>query len=777
MNSNELPVRSRHRHRQHRRRQLSSDEIDTIELDSIPSSAQINKRTVAVFLPTTEQEHEHAVESPLVKIILRKRRKAWAKLVAPVDESKIKKNTESFTAKFTKLFSKIPSPIQSLLGFIEHRSGFTIRSYFEFIVWLFYLNIFTFILCFTCIIMPTYIYPNSIEFSSYAMNEYNKINDIPIYNYSDQCTLTDPQCESLNIPLSSQDNVSNNSCLDNSYTASSCCSLHTESYFVNSSRDGENDWTEYLIDLIDGTGSLTLNRLFIGYYRNLTKSNDDGSYFQTYNMGLAVFLTIFACLLVTGIIIVRKFGDGMRKSYVQNESFENNLFQYIFARWNYRSVHNVLARRHEQRFKSEIKNILFELDDKRSFKFERAKDKIIFQIQRLCLWLITIIIFGGAITILYFTHRFSFQERAKKEMNNDVTGSNRFLDMLIEYLPSIIVSVINLTSQLVFAYMRDFKLYTRTSALRHYLIRVIIMRLVLLFSFVFIIILQITCNSNQCGRQSELIECAEIKGKATFIHCWETLIGQAIYRLVLTDTVVMLIVHLIVDPIRTLLRRCFFPEQVVQEQDGTTIKIHAAPKTWFLFQPLEFEVGDYVLDLTYSQTLCWHGILFCPYLPLIAAVKNIIIFATKSLSLAFFRKRSGLELSPARARYIFTSVLLFSFVWALLPIAFLSTSLRPSRGCGPFRLYSHEPDFYLYYSVRNVFSQVQNRILVQLLFKLTSAVVIVPLVLILILISCILIIRRNSYRGASVELYKLLYSSHKTHQLAVNNPTVMSVAL
>lgn len=44
------------------------------------------------------------------------------------------------------------------------------------------------------------------------------------------------------------------------------------------------------------------------------------------------------------------------------------------------------------------------------------------------------------------------------------------------------------------------------------------MRLLLLLAFVFIIILQITCNSNPCGRQSELIDCAAIDGTATFIH-------------------------------------------------------------------------------------------------------------------------------------------------------------------------------------------------------------------------------------------------------------------
>jgi hypothetical protein len=44
------------------------------------------------------------------------------------------------------------------------------------------------------------------------------------------------------------------------------------------------------------------------------------------------------------------------------------------------------------------------------------------------------------------------------------------------------------------------------------------MRLILLFAFIFIVILQITCNGNECGRQSNLIDCAEIPGQATFIH-------------------------------------------------------------------------------------------------------------------------------------------------------------------------------------------------------------------------------------------------------------------
>ncbi|CAF2615030.1 unnamed protein product [Rotaria sp. Silwood2] len=756
---------------------FSSEEIETVDLDEIPLSANTNN-TTTIVIPSSVEEEETEYESALAKIIERKRRKDWAKFVAPVEEDQIKAKKESLVTKLKNLFSKIPSPIEFLLDHIEHHHGYTIRSYFQFVVWLFYLNIFTFIICFLCIVLPTFIYPNPKDFSTYAMNQYYQINSISIHNQStEQCTLNDPQCKILNTPATNKINDSNETCLSDSFLASSCCSLHTEAFFLNSSSESENDQIKFLSDLISGTGFFTLNRLFIGYYRNLTKSDTVDSYFQTYNMGLAVFLTIFACLLITGIIIIRKYGDGMKKSYVQDESFENNVFQYVFARWSYSTTKTSVARRYEHRFKSEIKSILLERNDKINFKFNRPIDKILFQIQRIIVWIVTLIIFAGAIAAVYFTNRFSFQERAKEEMDDGASQRNNLAELAIEYLPSTVVSLLNLVSQLIFAYMRNFKLYTHATAVRHYLIRVIIMRLLLLFTFVFIVILQITCNSNQCGRQSKIINCVEIPGEATFIHCWETLIGQAIYRLIITDTVVMVIIHLIVDPLRSLLTCCCSSKSVVEQQYETINATPEPPEVFCLWKPLQFELEDYVLDLTYTQTLCWHGLIFCPFLPLIAAAKNILIFAVKWLSLAFFRKRSQLELSPARARHIFTAVLLFSFIWALLPISFLATSLRPSRGCGPFRLYSHEPEYYMYYSVRNIVTQIQNEILVNIILKITSAVVIIPLVLILILFSCILTIRRNSYRGASLELYKLLYTSHKVHQLAVKNAPVATTYL
>ncbi len=47
---------------------------------------------------------------------------------------------------------------------------------------------------------------------------------------------------------------------------------------------------------------------------------------------------------------------------------------------------------------------------------------------------------------------------------------------------------------------------------------------------------------------------------------------------------------------------CCGPRMKVNDENAMTDPPSAA---CFLCQPLEFEVGDYVLDLTYTQTLCW----------------------------------------------------------------------------------------------------------------------------------------------------------------------------
>ena len=108
--------------------------------------------------------------------------------------------------------------------------------------------------------MPTYIYPNTEDFSAYAMNQYYQMNNIPMPNKtSEQCTLFDPQCENINTPPSDRMNDTDNTCLTNPFFAARCCSLQAEAFFVNSSRASKSDWRDLLSDFIDGGVSLNIN--------------------------------------------------------------------------------------------------------------------------------------------------------------------------------------------------------------------------------------------------------------------------------------------------------------------------------------------------------------------------------------------------------------------------------------------------------------------------------------------------------------------------------------
>ena len=112
----------------------------------------------------------------------------------------------------------------------------------------------------------------------------------------------------------------------------------------------------------------------------------------------------------------------MRRSYVQTETFENNIFQFIFARWDYRTDRYSLARRHEHRFTTEITNVLLERKTKQAFKFDRAREKILFQVKRLATWLVTLLMFAGAVAALYFVHRFSFQASSHRRVEFNLSN-------------------------------------------------------------------------------------------------------------------------------------------------------------------------------------------------------------------------------------------------------------------------------------------------------------------------------------------------------------------
>uniref|UniRef100_A0A8C7Q626 Transmembrane channel-like protein n=1 Tax=Oncorhynchus mykiss TaxID=8022 RepID=A0A8C7Q626_ONCMY len=155
-----------------------------------------------------------------------------------------------------------------------------------------------------------------------------------------------------------------------------------------------------------------------------------------------------------------------------------------------------------------------------------------------------------------------------------------------------------------------------------------------------------------------------MKDVANTFSCWESIVGQALYRLVIMDFLFIML-------------GSFFGEFLSNVIGTKCIQSLGVP---------EFDVARNVLDLIYAQTLAWIGIYFSPLLPVIQIIKFFILFYLKKVSLTLNCQPPRRAGRAAQMQTIFIAILFFpSFVGALSMVAYTVWILPPSDKCGPFR--------------------------------------------------------------------------------------------
>lgn len=136
--------------------------------------------------------------------------------------------------------------------------------------------------------------------------------------------------------------------------------------------------------------------------------------------------------------------------------------------------------------------------------------------------------------------------------------------------------------------------------------RTVFLRLASLLVLLFSLWSQITC-----GGDVQAEGCEGCGYNYRELPCWETRVGQEMYKLLLFDLLTSLAIALLVQFPRKLL--CGLLPGALGRWAGT----------------LEFEVPDEVLGLIYAQTVVWVGSFFCPLLPLLNTAKFLLLFYVK----------------------------------------------------------------------------------------------------------------------------------------------------
>ncbi|XP_066546008.1 BOS complex subunit NOMO1 [Amia ocellicauda] len=420
--------------------------------------------------------------------------------------------------------------------------------------------------------------------------------------------------------------------------------------YPSSMRQGLVLFHQYIIDLLSGTGFLEQTYLFYGYYKV-----DTVQFLNiTYKVPLAYLLVTFAYLFLSLIWIVKRSVAGFKQNLVQDEDRFQSFCNKIFAGWDFCITDENAAKLKRSSLLYELKTDLEEERIKQKIADRTRRDKCRIYLLRLVLNLFVVAVLAVCFYCIYRATIFSQEGQISQ-------SKNFILDLIIEYLPSIVITLANFITPLMFDSIIQFEDYPPAFEIRFTLIRCVFMRLASIGVLLFSLWSKITsCQPDEClcGYNHQLYS------------CWESRVGQEMYKLMIFDFIIISAATVFVE----------FPRKLIVTHCNSGLA------KWWGQQ--EFAIPQNVLEIVYGQTICWIGTYFCPLLPAISTLKYFIIFYVKKMSLMKNCRPATRPFRASSSNFFFLAVLLIGLAMAWVPVGVSIAQIRSSQACGPFANYA-----------------------------------------------------------------------------------------
>ncbi|KAF6020403.1 TMC7 [Bugula neritina] len=513
---------------------------------------------------------------------------------------------------------------------IEGHFGTGVLSYFVFLKWLFQLNIVIFLLIITFIVIPQ-----------------------AVLGVSDQVAST--PCSGINNSLYSS--------LEYNGDIVPNCSADYQDYIqlTSGAVNGTYEVVSYIADFFQGTGFMENTALFYGYYSSSALTVDIqgvSKLVDRYNLPLAYILVTVTYFLLSFFLMVRQSAQGYKDSIISTDS---KFYQYcnkVFGSWDFAlsDARNVILKK-----KSIYQDIMHDLNEEKDTLRREARSTVdnckLYTI-RICVNLFVLAALGGAGYLIYYVTDISSEIiKTRPEYLTWTTA----LQLLVQFLPSFTITALNILVPLIFEKIVLLEDYIPSTEVQLTLFRTVLLRLSSLTVLFITLYSEINCDSkNYCNVGD---------GSCQPLYCWETGVGQELYKLVVVDMIVQLAITIFVE----------FPRKLIVSK--CTCKLAK------IIGCQQFLIPKNVLDLVYSQTLCWLGAFFSPLIPAICVLKMFILFYFKKISLLSNFVPNNRPYRASRSNALFIVVLLVSFMICCFPVIYVIAIMTPSRGCGPFRPY------------------------------------------------------------------------------------------
>ncbi|KAK1144898.1 transmembrane channel-like protein 7 [Acipenser oxyrinchus oxyrinchus] len=440
-----------------------------------------------------------------------------------------------------------------------------------------------------------------------------------------------------------------------------------ECLHYNPSPQGLVYFYSYLLDLLSGTGFMELSALFYGYYQN---SEVGVSSQFSYNVPLAYLLTCLFYILLSLTWIVLRSGSGFKLAVVTGDGDLSSYSMSVFCGWDFGLEGEQAARLKQNSIRYELQVELEEDALRRNAASRTLAQRVYLYTLR---GVLNLLVVGLILAAFYCIYRASEQSSILQE--DPSVKDNFFLLLLVQYLPSIVITAANFLVPTLCDIIIRFERYSMTMQIKLTLMRSVFLRLTSLGVLLYSLWNQITCNGAPHESACRPCEYNYAQYPANSLpscsQCWETRVGQEMYKLMIFDFITGVVVILLVE----------FPRRMLVD--------HCSCKPLQLWGRQEFVVPENVLGLVYAQTVVWTGAFFCPLLPLINTVKFILLFYFKKLTLFQNCRPASRTFRSSTSNFFFLLVLLMGLGLACVPLGYSVAVIHPSFGCGPFRSFSH----------------------------------------------------------------------------------------
>lgn len=381
------------------------------------------------------------------------------------------------------------------------------------------------------------------------------------------------------------------------------------------------------LELLTGAGYFNYTVMYYGSYSNETLPG-----LADYDMRLAYFFTISAYMVLCGIVLIFSMARSFLRNYVLVNSASSSAWQLLCS-WDFSVINEKAVRQLKNNLRVQLKESLSE-------KMQRERLTVSELLKQygvhLGSWLLSTGLAFGCAAGIYFLCQYEQQH------TTDVANWSPLQEAKTLLVP-FMVSLINLVVPLFYSLFNKFEIYSSQSRQ----IYVLVIRNVLLRMF----ILGVLCYYWM----------QEVANK---FSCWESFVGQALYRLVIFDFLFLMLGSFFGEFLSNVIGTRFLPQLGVPE----------------------FDVARNVIELIYAQTLSWLGIFFSPLLPVIQILKFLLVFYLKKVSITMNCQPPRRTGRAAQMQTILIALLFFPFfVGALSIVAYSAWSLTPSKQCGPFR--------------------------------------------------------------------------------------------